>query len=329
MDSDDKKITQLPLVTSLSDSDLFAVVVNLGTAPQTKAITKANAFANVGGGGFNQGFMTNGKISVTVASNNITVALKTLTGTDPTPTDKVQIRIGDVVRDITSALSVTKNAGTNWFNSGGAELATKEVDYFVYIGYNATDGITIGFARIPYACVYSDFHTTTTNQAYCAISTIANAAAGDNYVNIGRFAATLSATPSFNWSVPAFTGANLIQRPVYESRLLTSTCAVTAQTGTPTTTVVNASTYQWQGRRLRLLVDVTITNKGTASNSIIMTTSWTATGIGYGSETALTGNVLSCAYGVLGGNAISMRKYDSTTAWVDNWRVVGIVDLIN
>lgn len=43
MDSDDKKITQLARVTSLSDSDLFVVAVNIGTAPETKAIAKSNA----------------------------------------------------------------------------------------------------------------------------------------------------------------------------------------------------------------------------------------------------------------------------------------------
>lgn len=45
MDSDDKKITQLQRVTSLSDSDLFVVVVNVGTAPSTKAIEKSNAIS--------------------------------------------------------------------------------------------------------------------------------------------------------------------------------------------------------------------------------------------------------------------------------------------
>lgn len=43
MDSDDKKITQLSRVTSLSDSDLLVVVVDIGTAPVTKAIEKSNA----------------------------------------------------------------------------------------------------------------------------------------------------------------------------------------------------------------------------------------------------------------------------------------------
>lgn len=45
MDSDDRKITQLARVTSLSDSDLLVVVVDVGTAPATKAIEKSNAIA--------------------------------------------------------------------------------------------------------------------------------------------------------------------------------------------------------------------------------------------------------------------------------------------
>jgi hypothetical protein len=48
MDSDDKKISQLTRVTSLSDSDLFVVVVNLGTAPEAKAIEKSNLLITSG-----------------------------------------------------------------------------------------------------------------------------------------------------------------------------------------------------------------------------------------------------------------------------------------
>lgn len=168
-----------------------------------------------------QGYMQNGKISRTVASNNITVAIKTLAGTDPSSTDPVLIRIGDTVRTITSALSVTKNAGTNWFNSGAASTATQEIDYFVYLGYNATDGVTVGFARIPYARTYGDFSTTTTNDKYCAISTITNASSSDEYEVVGRFNATLSASASFNWSIPAT--SVVINRPIFNTRELVFT----------------------------------------------------------------------------------------------------------
>ena len=167
-----------------------------------------------------QGFLLNGKIVPSVASNNLTVALKTLAGTDPSASYPVYVRIGDTVRSVTSALSVTKNAGTNWMNAGGSGLATKEIDYFVYLGYNATDGVTIGFSRIPYGTKYGDFSATTTNEKYCAISTITNAASTDYYENVGRFAATLSAGAGYTWSVPTFTAKNLIQRPIYETRWL-------------------------------------------------------------------------------------------------------------
>lgn len=181
-----------------------------------------------------QGFFLNGKIVPSVASNNLTVAIKGMDGNDPSASNPVYVRIGDTVRSITSALSVTKNAGTNWCNAGSAELATKEIDYFVYLGYNATDGVTIGFARIPYGLIYSDFSTTAANEKYCAISTITNAAATDSYEVVGRFAATLSAGAGYTWTVPTFTAKNLIQRPIYNTRTLDFAFNITASGGSPT-----------------------------------------------------------------------------------------------
>lgn len=170
-------------------------------------------------GGLQRGALINGKISVTVASNNLTVAIKTLSGNNPSATDPVYCRIGDTLRPITSALSVTANAGTNWFNAGGSELATKEVDYFAYLGYNATDGVVIGFSRIV-GNQYSDFSATSTNSKYNKISTITTAASTDPYEVVGRFAATLSAGAGYTWTVPTYSPENLIQRPIYETRLL-------------------------------------------------------------------------------------------------------------
>ena len=167
-----------------------------------------------------QGFLINGKIVPSVASNNLTVAIKGMDGNDPSASNPVYVRIGDTVRTLTAALSVTKNAGTNWFNAGATELATKEIDYFVYLGYNTTDAVVIGFGRIPSANEYGDFSTTSTNEKYCAISTTTNAVSGDDYELVGRFAATLSAGAGYTWSVPTFTNKNLIQKPIYETRWL-------------------------------------------------------------------------------------------------------------
>lgn len=210
--------------------------------------------------------MINGKLSVTVASNNLTVAIKTLAGSDPSASDPVKIILDGTMRTITSALSVTKNAGTNWFNAGGSELATKETDYFVYLGYNATDGVVVGFARISHARQYSDFSTTTTNEKYAAISTITNAASTDPYMVVGRFAATLSAGAGYTWTVPTFTPSNLVQRPIYESRWLTWAPVLGGWSGTPTT----IAQYRVQQERIQIYFAITagVSNATTATATL-------------------------------------------------------------
>jgi hypothetical protein len=222
------------------DNDLSTVSASDDTIPSAKAV-KAYVDILELKTRIRNGGLINGFIRVTVASNNLTVAISTSSSSqvDPTSANPVYVWIGDTLRSITGALSISTNAGTNWFNSGSSELATREIDYFAYIGYNATDGVVLGFARIPYARLYSNFNTTTTNEKYARISTITNAAAGDNYVNIGRFAATLSATASFNWSVPTFTNANLIQEPIYESRWLGWTPTLTGFSVLPAGTIAN------------------------------------------------------------------------------------------
>lgn len=268
-----------------------------------------------------QGYLINGKISVTDTGSGITVSIKTLAGNDPSETDPVFVRIGDSVHMIITALSVTKADGTNWFNAGSAELATKEIDYFAYLGYNATDGVVIGFSRIPSACQYSDFSVTTTNEKYCAISTIANAAATDYYEVVGRFAATLSAGAGYTWSVPTFTATNLIQRPIYETRELNFVPAYTSGGGTPTT-VTPVATYKVIGKSVRLNIKATITNKGTATGAIINTLpmsfvndrmplpAWEGAVVGYSCQCAGVSGDLT---------KISTSKYDFTTMWTTNY----------
>jgi hypothetical protein len=225
-------------------------------------------------GARNQGLI-NGYIRATVASNNLTVAISTSPTSlvAPTETNPVGIWIGNNLRWITSALAVTANAGTNWVNAGSAELATREIDYFAYIGYNATDGITLGFARIPYARLYSDFNTTTTNERYARISTITNAAAGDNYVNIGRFAATLSAGAGHTWTVPAFTNANLIQEPIYETRWLQYTGAAYGSGGSLGTFAQDTTSFRYRIRNFDCSFQATarVTNKGSWSGEVRIT----------------------------------------------------------
>jgi hypothetical protein len=169
---------------------------------------------------FPRGFLINGKIVPSVASNNLTVAIKGLDGNDPSVTNPVYIRIGDTVRSITAALSITANAGTNYQNAGSSELATKEIDFFVYLIKNGTDAdVQIGFARIPYAQKGDDFSWAAyTNEKSIYHSGTSPTLSTDVVENIGRFAATLSAGAGYTWSVPTFATDNLIQRPIYETR---------------------------------------------------------------------------------------------------------------
>jgi len=172
--------------------------------------------------------LINGKIVPTVASNNLTVAIKTLQDTDPSPSNPVYVWIDNTLRTITSALSTTNNAGTNWLNMGSAELATREVDLFVYISWNIVgNNPVIGVARIPFGRRFDSFVASGFDEkGVLRGGNLTGTANSDPYVNVGRFAATLSAGAGHTWTVPTFTNTNLIQAPIYETRLLRYTPAL-------------------------------------------------------------------------------------------------------
>jgi hypothetical protein len=230
---------------------------------------------------------------------------------------------------ITAALSVTKNAGTNYFNSGSAELATLEVDYFVYVGYNATDGITLGFSRLPYATTYGDFNTTNTNDRYCAISNITTAASTDVYELVGRFNAILSATANFFWSIPGT--SIIVNHPITDTRWLTWTPTVTSGAGTYTT-IVKVCRYQISYNRVSFSSDITVSNKGTASGFMALTPPITITiagGVGGNEYVATSGRAISALISV-GSNAIIETLYDATTLWTNTWEpmILGFYRLV-
>lgn len=269
-----------------------------------------SAWRNIGG--LKHGEMVNGKIQVTVASNNITLALKTRAGNDPSATDPVIVNINGTYRLITSALSVTKNAGTNWFGSGSTELATKEIDYFVYLAWNTTpvtDVIDVGFARIPYARLGTEFSTTTTNEKYFAHSNASDLNAADDVCVIGRFAATLSATASFNWSVPTFTNVNLIQNPIFETRWLDWVPAWSGNASmTVTSVTVTISKYQIVGRNLFYVSNTSaFTIGGTPAAIVYETLPFRGA---RSAQTPLTGAMLSADSG---GTAFGGQRLDNAT----------------
>lgn len=248
----DSDFSGLPENTSPASADLLAMTDDPSGTPVTQKITLANLFKvintftadtspqvtadyvptydNSGSAakkvllnhlavlGLNEeGSMYNGRISPSVSSNNLTLALKTNAGTDPSSTDPVYVRIGNTARTITAALSTTLSAGTNWHGSGGTMFASKAIDYFVYLVYDSgSSAVGISHARIPYGHVVSDFSSTSTNENY--LSAYSNYTTTDDCVLIGRFQATLSGTPNYNWSVPTYTSVTLINKPINWTR---------------------------------------------------------------------------------------------------------------
>lgn len=157
-------------------------------------------------------------ISRTVSSWNITVALKNYAWNDPTTTAPVKIMIGGVLRTVTSAISFTNVAGFNWWNTGSTELATKEVDWFVYAIWRSGESLVkITASRFSYATVYWDFNSDALNEKW-NLWNFGSPVSTDNVVLIGRFNATLSAWSWYTWSIP--TTSIIENKPVRETRML-------------------------------------------------------------------------------------------------------------
>ena len=168
-----------------------------------------------------QGWMLNGKIVPSIGGfNSLVVAIKTLAGGDPSATDPVYVRIGDTIRMITAAtsVSVANGTGANYFNGRSTELMNYWIDYFVYLIWNttpATDIVDIGIARVPYARVVGDLSATTTNERYFATGNGSAPGATDQCEVVGRITAKLGNGPGYSWSLSG-TG-NVINRPIYQS----------------------------------------------------------------------------------------------------------------
>lgn len=255
------------------------------------------------------GEMRNGKFQVTVVSNDLVVALKTALSADPSSSDPVYVKIGGTVRTITAATSITLADGTNWFNAGSAELATKEIDYFIYFVWDSNSSlVALSSSRIPYGKLVSEFSATTTNEKHLA--NYANFTATDSVENAGRFAATLSAGAGYTWTVPTFTDANLIHVPITETRLLDFVPTVTPSAGTRSSVVVTFDKYQVKGREFTFHIYETWTQNTTAADYIQFTVPFTFglstnfSAVCTPAGTPVSSNVTSS------GNSLFVRRYD-------------------
>jgi len=258
----DTKISALTANTTPLAGDYLVQVDDPAGTPPSKRMTIGDiSIAN----GPVQGGLINGYISRTVASNDLIVAIKTLAGADPSATDPVYCRIGNSVRTISAALSVTMADGADTFGLGGNGCLTDQ-DLFVYLGFRAASStVFIGVARYAHGLLYSDFSGTATAQGYLAYSGSAPAAT-DEVENIGRVNATNSGTAAYNWSVPAT--SVVISRPIFMSRLVDYTPTHAGYSANPTNTI-----YKYKVELNRVMVYCL---QGTAGTSNATTTTMTA-----------------------------------------------------
>ncbi len=279
----DEKITALAAVSTLASTDLVVVVDDVATTPVTKRMTVADLETMIETDVGSRVF-SHYNITPSVSANDLILALKHEDGTDPSATRPLYFKIGSSLRAVTAALSVTKADGTSWANLGSAEFATKETDLFPYLVWNTNltpDAVDIFWSRIPYGRLYSDFSATTTNEKYAAINATAPAAT-DECINIGRFAATLSAGAGYTWTVPTFTNANLIHAPTLDTRALNWYPQFSASGSLTFTSVsIAISSYEIRGQRVIWHVRGAGTLGGTADSAIFYTPPFTPKEAGF------------------------------------------------
>lgn len=216
------KLSALGVQTAITGATRFYV-----SKSSTDYATLAPYAASIGS---KEGVLVNGNISVSVASSNITVAIKDLSGSDPSSTSPVCVKINGTVRTITSALYLTVNAGTNYF-TGATNFAALARQYFVYLTWvSASSQVAIAFSPFPFNRTFADGSSTTTNQAYFphayGSNTSVTPTSTDACVLIGRFTATLSGAAAYQWSISGTGG--VINRPIYSTDNLTYTVTWTS-----------------------------------------------------------------------------------------------------
>lgn len=249
------------------------------------------------------GEMANGQIVRTVASNALTVALKTEGGNDPSTSDPVWIKIDNTMYQVTAALSLTLSSGTGFFSASSTSLAANPIDYFVYLGYRAASNtVFIALSRYSRGRVYSYFSGTNTNQKYLAFSG-STPASTDKVAVIGRVNATLSA--GNNWSVPA--SSDVTTGPIYTTSDLSYTVIPTGWSGTPTV----VGNYTFRDDIVELDASITGTsNSTTTTGSVPFTNNSTRNqfGSGYavsGGADTLALYTLATSASTFGGNTVT------------------------
>lgn len=103
----------------------------------------------------------------------------------------------------------------------------------------------LGVTRKPGETIYT-IRTGTTEGYMHFTGDSGGTSSGDGIQIIGRFAATKSAASGYLWSIPTFTPTNLIQGPIYETRVLDYVPTITGlDNGSGAQPTINVAKYQF------------------------------------------------------------------------------------
>lgn len=194
-----------------ADGNNYLRLANITVASGASSIVNANisdvrTFAMVNrSSALMDGQLDGAILSRTVATNALTFALLTRSGSAPSASDPIRIKLpGRGIVEITAAVTKTLAAATAMFNIDSTALNAKDVFFFLQAYYRtASSEVGIGISRF---CngptgTYADYSGTTTNEKYFAYSTSSAPASTDIIIPIGMFNAQMSS--SGNWSIPS------------------------------------------------------------------------------------------------------------------------------
>lgn len=194
-----------------ADGNNYLRLANITVASGASSIVNANiadvrTFAMVNrSSALMDGQLDGATLSRTVATNALTFALLTRSGSAPSASDPIRIKLpGRGVVEITAAITKTLAAATAMFNIDSTALNAKDIFFFLQAYYRAASSeVGIGISRF---CngptgTYADYSGTTTNEKYFAYSTSSAPASTDIIIPIGMFNAQMSS--SGNWSIPS------------------------------------------------------------------------------------------------------------------------------
>lgn len=257
--------------------------------------------------------MVNGKISVSVASNDLTISLLTLAGETPSEEDPVYATIDGITHTITYEVTLTKNEGTNYGSAG--DMGDR--NWYVYLGYDTgTSAVIITASQIPYANYAGTFSTTATSYKTTLNTNLDGVEA---VVNVGCFRAILSASAAYQWSIGG-TGLSYVRQGQFMSSDYPMYFKTSGATGFAASIPVIAIRYWIVGKMIVYNIDQDDFSGGTSNATgftipLPMNVWGYSTAQWYGQD---NGTYVFDVTATVSGATLTLLKNGSATGWTNS-----------